>query len=92
MIFIFYAPRTDIDSISLRTRSLAVVSGDFVVRIAIATFILSIGVLAVIGGTATHARTTGLKSKPTDSRMFQPPAQQAVRLRYYGGPKSPMYP
>jgi hypothetical protein len=62
------------------------------VRIAVATLVLSIGTLAAIGGTTVDARTTGLKSKPTESRMLQPPAQQAVRLRYYGGPKSPMYP
>jgi hypothetical protein len=62
------------------------------VRIAIATLTLLIGVVAVIGGTATQARTTGLKSKSTDARTVQPPAQQAVKLRYYGGPKSPMYP
>jgi hypothetical protein len=61
------------------------------VRIAIAALMLSIGALAVIGGTAVQART-GLKSKPTESRMLQPPTQQAVGLRYYGGPKSPMYP
>jgi hypothetical protein len=67
-------------------------TGGLAVKIAVAALVLSIGALVAVGGTSVHARTTGLKSKPTESRMLQPPAQQAVRLRYYGGPKSPMYP
>jgi hypothetical protein len=67
-------------------------TGDLAVRIAVAALILSFGGLAFIGGTSVDARTAGLKSKPIEWRLLQPPPQQAVRLRYYGGPKSPMYP
>jgi hypothetical protein len=62
------------------------------VRLVAATFALAICFLAVVDKTSTYARTIGPKSKPIELKKVQPPAQQAVRLRYYGGPKSPMYP
>jgi hypothetical protein len=62
------------------------------VRLVTATLILSTCILAVIGGAPTYAHAVRAKSKPVELKTFQPPAQQIVRLRYYGGPKSPMSP
>jgi hypothetical protein len=41
-----------------------------------------------LGNGASYAA----KSKPVFVRVSQAPPVQPVRLRYYGGPKSPMYP
>jgi hypothetical protein len=55
--------------------------------VAVTTFVAGAFVLG-LGSVASHAA----KSKSVVVRVSQAPSQQPVRLRYYGGPKSPMYP
>jgi hypothetical protein len=55
--------------------------------VAVATLVAGALVL-VLSSDASYAA----KSKQVVVRVSQAPPSQPVRLRYYGGPKSPMYP
>ena len=46
----------------------------------------------VIGSTAGHACAHNAKAKSVVAKVPQYVPERQVRLRYYGGPKSPMYP
>jgi hypothetical protein len=52
------------------------------------TALVAGALVLVLGSDASYAA----KSKQVVVRVSQAPPSQPVRLRYYGGPKSPMYP
>jgi hypothetical protein len=65
-------------------------------KLSMAARVLSIGVTvammtAMVGSTAGYAHTHKAKAKSVLATTPQYVPQQQAKLRYYGGPKSPMY-
>jgi hypothetical protein len=58
---------------------------------ALATGFAIAAMTVAAGGTASYANVHRAKAKSVVAAPQSAPVQQ-VRLRYYGGPKSPMYP